>query len=59
MRQEALIIATAREADLAPLTAYPLAAVAMNEITPANADERFAFGLKLQMSALKEIVRDN
>lgn len=55
-----------REEPLTPLedktrliAAYPLAAVATEEITPANADARFAFGLKLQMAALKEIVRDN
>lgn len=41
------------------IAAYPLAAVVMGEVTATNADERFAFGLKLQISALKEMIRQN
>lgn len=32
---------------------YPLAAIAMREITEANADARFTFGLEQQIAALK------
>lgn len=39
--------------------AYPLAFIAMGQITPANADERFAFGLALQIRALQSVIDDD
>ncbi|WP_105418212.1 MULTISPECIES: TetR/AcrR family transcriptional regulator C-terminal domain-containing protein [Neorhizobium] len=36
---------------------FPLAAIAMTEITTANADQRFAFGLDLQIEGLKAVLR--
>lgn len=37
---------------------YPLATLAIREITVENADQRFAFGLKLHILALKEVLSD-
>ena len=36
---------------------FPLAAIAMREIAGANADQRFAFGLELQIEGLKAVLR--
>jgi len=36
---------------------FPLAAIAMREIARANADQRFAFGLDLQIAGLKAALR--
>ncbi|WP_391590199.1 hypothetical protein [Rhizobium laguerreae] len=35
---------------------FPLAAIAMTEITKANADQRFAFGLDLRFEGLKAVL---
>ncbi|WP_275791469.1 TetR/AcrR family transcriptional regulator C-terminal domain-containing protein [Pararhizobium gei] len=41
-----------------PLAAkFPMAAIAMREIAGANADQRFAFGLDLQIAGLKAALR--
>lgn len=37
---------------------FPLAAIAMREIAGANADQRFAFGLDLQIRALRALISD-
>jgi len=37
---------------------FPLAAVAMREITAGSADERFGFGLDLQIRALRSVINE-
>uniref|UniRef100_UPI0031019DC0 TetR/AcrR family transcriptional regulator C-terminal domain-containing protein n=1 Tax=Neorhizobium sp. EC2-8 TaxID=3129230 RepID=UPI0031019DC0 len=37
---------------------FPLAAIAMREIAGANADQRFAFGLDLQIRALRAVISE-
>ncbi|WP_312885914.1 TetR/AcrR family transcriptional regulator C-terminal domain-containing protein [Rhizobium laguerreae] len=38
---------------------FPFAAIAMMEITKANADQRFAFGLGLQIEGLKAVLHSS
>lgn len=38
---------------------FPLAAIAMREIAEANADQRFIFGLDLQIRALRAVINEN
>ncbi|WP_312608907.1 TetR/AcrR family transcriptional regulator C-terminal domain-containing protein [Agrobacterium pusense] len=45
--------------DVAQLAAqYPLAAVAMREITAGTSDQRFGFGLDLQLRALRAVINE-
>ena len=40
------------------LAGFPLAAIATREITLANAAQRFAFGLDLQIRALRTVISE-